>query len=161
MKCGKPSGVTQILIGLHRVGIVGLREALKKADESNLRGFDGIADCLIELLTEDNYIPASHNEAYRRAIYREFLRHRGQDMREYYSTIEVSIRGEKGSELDRFVDNVVSVFGEFELKPDITYVPVSGNDPKPELLIGEGSVARGNVSRQALKSAIGRRISEW
>lgn len=160
MKCGKPSGVTQILIGLHRVGLIGLLEAFKGLDPA-LKDPEEIADRLIASLREDNYIPDSHIEAYRRAIYRELLRYRGEDMRDYFSEIEVTVRAEPGEARDEFVEMLVSVLDEFELKPVVTYSDPSGEGGRPELLIGDEPVIGGKVSRQALKSAIGRRISEW
>jgi hypothetical protein len=42
--------VTKILIGLHRVGIVGLQDALEKADASGLRDREEVVSFLMETL---------------------------------------------------------------------------------------------------------------
>jgi|GEM_PF-2875327 len=161
MRCGKPSGVNLILIGLHRVGIVGLGKAFKQIDDSGLTDREEITDRIIGLLADGNYIPDTQREAYRIALWREFLRYQGQDISEYYSEVEVKVRGEVGDLRDQFVDTLISVFGEFELRPTITFVSPTGEDPRPELLMDDDTIVRGPVSRQNLKAAVGRRISDW
>jgi hypothetical protein len=161
MRCGKPANVSTILIGLHAVGIIGLRDAVKEADESGLTDSDEIIDSIIEMLTKENYVPDSQMKMYRQAIWREFLRYRNQDIREFYSDIDVTVRGEASDERVQFVEMLVSVFGDFELKPRIEYVPSLDSDPAPELVINDDPVVRGNVSRQQFKSAVRKRITEW
>ena len=57
-------GVTPVLIGLHRVGLVGLGEALNRADASGLSGDrEAIVDLLIKVLSADNYLPPSQRDA--------------------------------------------------------------------------------------------------
>jgi hypothetical protein len=153
--------VSQILVGLHRVGLVGLMDALKGADESGLTESSDIVDHIFESLRESNYIPDSHMEAYRQAIWREFLRYRGEDISDFYSEMDVTVRGVAGEERDRFVEMMTSVFGDFELKPRVDYAAPGSGDSKPELLIDDDPVVRGIVSRHAFKAAVQRRISEW
>lgn len=161
MRCGKPSKGNLILIGLHRVGIVGLGKVFRQIDESGLTGREEITDRIIGLLTNDNYISDAQKEAYRTALWREFLRYQGRDISEYYSEVEVKVRGEAGDLRDQFVDTLISVFGDFELKPAVTFVSPVGEDPGPELLMGDDTIVRGPVSRQDFKIAIDRCISDW
>jgi hypothetical protein len=161
VKCGKPANVSTILVGLHAVGVIGLRDALKRANESGLTDADEIIDSILEMLSQENYVPDAQMRIYRQAIWREFLRSRNQDIREFYSEIDVTVRGEAGDQRAQFVEMLVSVFGDFELKPRIEYVPSPDNDAAPELVIGEDPVVRGNVSRQQFKSAVRKRITEW
>ena len=63
-------GVNTVLIGLHQVGIVGLRDAFKEAEEMGPADRDTILDRLLERLSADNYVPDSLIEAYRTAIWR-------------------------------------------------------------------------------------------
>lgn len=161
MKCGKPANLGLILIGLHQIGVIGLYDALKKAEVSGLTDREEIVDLLVELLERENYTPDSQKEAYRLALWREFLRLRGEDISEFYSDVEVRVRGENGKERDSFVEMMVSVFGDFELKPNVTYVQAVEEDPTPELLIGDETVVRGCQDRKNFKRAVGKRISEW
>jgi hypothetical protein len=161
VKCGKPANLGLVLVGLHQVGIIGFHDVLKETAESDLTQPDEIADFMIRKLAGENYIPDAQMKEYRRMLMREVRRYRGQDIREFYSEIEVNVRGEAGADRDRFVETLISVFGDFELKPSIAYQPSAGDDPTPELVIGDEPVVRGCVSRQQFKAAVRRRISEW
>jgi len=161
MRCGKPANVSLVLVGLQQVGIVGLREALRKAEESGVTDPEAVTDFIIEQLATDNYVPDSQMKDYRRAIQREFLRSRGQDIRAFHSEVEITVRGAEGALRERFVETLRSVFGDFELTPKVTYVTPSGEDATPELLIEGEAVVRGNLPRERFKAAVRRRISEW
>jgi len=161
VRCGKPANVSSVLIGLHQVGIIGLRDALKKADESDLDQAEEITEYIIGLLAEDNYVPESQAAAYRRTIWREFLRYRGEGFHLFYSEVDAAVRGGAGEERDRFVQILTSVFGDFELKPVIEYIDSSERNSMPELLIGKDIVVRGCLPRDEFKAAVRRRISDW
>jgi hypothetical protein len=155
------TGADTVLVGLHRVGLVGLRAALEKADRAGLDGRDAIVDRLIELLSTDNYIPDSQLEPFRLALWREHLRHRGKDIRPFYSEIEVTVTGEPGPSRDAFVEMARSVLGDFELKPVISYAPPSDGDPDPGLVIDDETIVRGLQGRRSFKSAVHKSISDW
>jgi len=161
VKCGKPANLGLILIGLHQIGVIGLREAIKRADQSDLTDREEIVDYLVGILADENYTPDSQKEVFRLALWREFLRHRGQDIREFYSEIEVTVRGVEGAERAGFIETMISVFGDFELRPKVTYIASPEEDPTPKLLIGDDTVVRGRQSRKDFKREVGRRISEW
>ncbi|MBD3161212.1 MAG: hypothetical protein GF328_03835 [Candidatus Latescibacteria bacterium] len=161
MKCGKPVNVCMILIGLHQVGVIGLRDALRAADAAGLEDREKTVDFLLEALSRENYVPDAQRDAYRTALWREVLRHRGRDFREFYSEVEVEIGGADGSDRDRFVELLVSVFGDFELRPVVRFVPAAEEEAGPSLVLGGETVARGLLPRAQLKAAVRRRISEW
>lgn len=161
MKCGKPANLGLVLVGLHQVGIIGFHDVLKETAESSLTEPKEIIDFMIGKLAGENYIPDAQMKEYRRMLMRELLRYRGEDIREYYSEIEVDVRGQVGADRDQFTVTLTSVFGDFELKPNITFLPPNDDDPTPELLIEDEPVVRGCVSRQQFKAAVRRRISEW
>lgn len=161
MKCGKPANVSAVLVGLHQVGIVGLRDVLKAAAESDLVDRDAVLDFIVQSLKGDNYIPKKQIEEYRRTIWREYLRYRGQDFRGFYSEIDVAVHGHEGTERDQFVKMLISVLGDFELVPRIDSIESPPDDATSELVIDGEVVVRGCTSRRAFKSAIRRRITEW
>jgi len=157
----KSFGVNQVLIGLYRIGITGFAEALKKADESGLSGRDEILDLLVKSLAADNLIPHKQIEAYRTALWREYLRYKGQDFSDFLSEVDVVIRGLAGEELDDFVQTTISVFAEFELKPVIRTEPPGSYDPDPCLAVGNEIIVRGQCSRAAFKDAVRKSLSDW
>lgn len=153
--------VTQILIGLQRVGLVGLEAAIEKAQAAGLEDRESLLDVMIEVLAPLNYIPPAAMQDYRQAVWREYLRYRGEDIRDFYSEIEVEVRGEPGAELDRFVETLTSVLGEHELKPVVDYQLPSSPSNLPELLIAGQAVVAGTTQRAVIRKAIGRQIGDW
>jgi hypothetical protein len=159
MRCGKPANVNMILIGLHEVGLLGLSEAFEELETLELSERDEILDHVVARLAGQNYIPESQQENYRRGIWREYLRRRGEDFSDFYSEVEVTVRGAAGSVRDRFVETLISVFGDFELKPVVTLL--ESGSPEPELLVDSEAVLQGDATREEAKVAVRKRIREW
>ena len=160
MRCGSFS-VSQVLVGLHRVGIVGLQQAFERVSTVGLHGRDADVDSLLAELAADNFIPAGQEEAYRTALWREYLRFLGKDFSEFLSQIEVTVRGEPGEDRDDLVELFISVLAEFERRPVIAFAEAGDAEPTPQLVIGEETVARGVPSRRSLKAIIRQRLSDW
>jgi hypothetical protein len=159
--CGVGGSIVKILVGLQRVGVVGLHEAFTAVDESGLTEHEAIASQLFELVSRRNYISESAASTYRQALLREFLRYKGQDIREHYSEIDVLVRGAPGEERDQFVDTLRSVFSEFELKPVVQFVTPGTKGPHPQLVMDDEAVVAGNLTRSAMKPLIKKRLSDW
>ncbi len=157
----KNFGISQVLVGLYRVGVTGLAEALKAADESGISDRRALLDLLIEILGADNYIPETELESYRSAIWREYLRHRGEDFSDFYSEVDAVIRGVPGEDLFRFVEMTKSVFGEFELKPNILLEPPGDDGAQPQLVLRNDTIVRGAASRAEFKAAVRKSFSDW
>lgn len=153
--------VTTMLLGLQRVGVIGLREAIDKVERSGISGREEIVDRLLALLAVRNYIPDNTQPEYRTALWREYLRHTGQDFRSFLTEVPVTIRGDAGEERDGFVELLGSVFIELELKPRVTYAPPDEKGGSPQLVIDDEVVARGRQSREKLRAAVHHSISGW
>jgi hypothetical protein len=147
-----------VLIGLQRIGLAGLWEVIKKAESSGLTDPETLLDLMMGALSELNFIPESSTEEYRRAVWREYLRHRGEDYREFLSEIPVVVRGEAN---EGFVADLEAVFAEHDLEPVVSVEPAEPGAPTPELVIDGESVISGPTSRQALRRAIQKQISDW
>lgn len=161
MRCGSYS-VSQVLVGLHRVGIVGLRQACEKVAAVGLAGRQEIVDFLLSELGADNFIPVGQEEAFRTALWREYLRFVGVDFSEFFSEIEVTVGGEPGENRDSLVERCTLVLAEFELRPVVDLAGANqGGGPDPELVIGGTTVARGLPSRKSLRATIRQRLSDW
>jgi hypothetical protein len=153
--------VSQVLVGLHRVGIVGLNQACEKASASGLAGRQEIVDFILAGIAADNFIPEGQDEAYRIALWREYLRFLGKDFSEFFSEIEVTVRGEPGDDRDRLAGMCASVLAEFELRPVFEFGEAGDDGPTPQLLIGDETVVRGVPSQRSLKTTIRQRLSDW
>ena len=160
MKC-KDVRVVQILVGLHKVGIVGLRDALKAAEQSDLEDRREVVDFLVETLAPENYFPPARDELLRAALWREFLRHTGKNFSEFYTEIPVTVRGDAGQERDRFVEMTRSVFAGLELKPVVSLETPDRSGPNPQLIVNDETIVRGLLHRNDFKTAVHKSVSGW
>lgn len=160
MGCGS-FGVTQILVGLHRVGVVGLKQALQQIEGLNLDARDEIVDRLLKLLAVDNLIPDRMIEDYRTALWREFLRRKGEDLSPFYSRVALRVCGSPGERRDDFVELLTSVFGDFELRPVYEFDSANVEGPSPQVMHGEHLIVAGQKTRERLKAAVRRSFSDW
>jgi hypothetical protein len=138
MRCSS-FAVSQILVGLYRVGIVGLHDALKDAERSGLVARDD----------------------YDLALWREYLRHRGADFRDFFSQVQVTVRGEPSEERDRLVAMATSILAEFELKPEFRFEPCKSGETGVRLLIGDHEIVRGCPTADRFKLAVRKSLSDW
>lgn len=160
MRCGSYA-VSQVLVGLHRVGLVGLRQACAMAAAAEVTDRDEIVDLLLAELAADNYIPDAQDENYRTALWREYLRSVGEDFSEYFSELEITLRGEPGEDRDRLAHLCASVLAEFELRPVVEFEESDEEGPDLQLVVGDTAVASGLPSRKVLKTIIRQRLSDW
>jgi hypothetical protein len=152
---------TQILVGLYRVGVIGLRDALVEARDAGITEREAVVERLLERLGGRNYLPPDLQEPYRVALWREFQRLRGEDIRDLFSEVEVEVRGEPGEERDRFVAMMVSIFGGHELKPAVTFTPPEGPGPFPQLMLEGEAIVKGMIPRKAFHRAVQQNITDW
>jgi hypothetical protein len=157
----KGFGIDTVLVGLDRVGVVGLRDAFESAERSGRVDREAMLDLLMEILQADNYVPDAQNEAFRTAVWREYLRYKGQDFRDFLSEVEVVIRGDAGHDRDRFVEMTHEVLRTFELKPVPRFEPASPEGPNPQLVINDDAVVRGMQTHASFKTAVRKSISHW
>ena len=150
-----------VLVGLHRVGITGLDQAFSRADDSDLSGREELVDLMMPVVAALTYIPPSVVTEYRQAVWREYLRHRGEDIRHLFSEIEIVLREEPGPGVDRFLEILEEVFAKFELKPVIAVEPPDPKGPNPQVLISNEVVVAGTTDSKRIAQAVGRQISDW
>jgi hypothetical protein len=147
------------MVGLFRVGVVGLKDALIKVEQAGLSEREPIVDLLVESLAGDNYIPESQQDAYRIALWREYLRARGDDISDLFSEIDVTVRAEPGEERDELEVALRQVLAELELKPVMAYeLPEREGQ---QILIRDEMVAEGRQTRQSLQTAVRRSVGDW
>jgi hypothetical protein len=150
-----------VLVGLHRVGVVGLRQALQALEQRGVEGRTEAVEFLLETLAEDNYVPRAMEGDYRDALWREVLRGRGRDFSAFYSPVEVTVRASEGSLRDEFVSRAESVLAELELRPVVSWAEPESPTAEPELWIGDQLVVRGLLARERFKGAVRKSLSDW
>ena len=155
------AAVTQVLVGLRRIGIVGLRESLKEVEASGATDRHKVVDLMLSTLSRLNYIPPHVEDDYRKALWREYMRHRGEDIRDLYSEIEVVVRGEAGAELDRFLRALRLAFNEHELTPAVTMEAPDLEGRNPQMLIDGEIVLAGATREREVEKAVRAQISDW
>ena len=153
--------VSQVLIGTHRVGLVGLGACLHSIDDSGLEDREAIVDLMMEELSASNFIPDARIEVYRTAVWREYLRHHGKDFSEFYSEIPVTIRGGSAEERDHLARLITSALAVHELRPSTTVEPAAGESVEPVLEIEGDAVINGVPTLIALKKVVRHRLSDW
>ncbi|MFH1983730.1 MAG: thioredoxin family protein [Pseudomonadota bacterium] len=155
--------VTQIQIGAHRVGLVGLMEAFEAiALDDTDRSDAVIAHALIERLSRENYIPAHVHTGYGAALVREFRRYLGQAVAETEpEVISVRVLGPGCAQCDRLMADVVAVLSELNLPADVEHVrdmkAIAGYGVMgvPALVVDNRVLfSGGSPPRQALRDAL-------
>lgn len=152
---------TQVLVGLERIGVIGLEEAFAVADEAEETEREDLVDRMIEVLARNNYVPAGAINQYRTAVWREYLRRRGEDIREFYSEIDVLVLAAPGAETEGFVSALGRAFAKHELKPSVTAEEPQEDAKTPQLLIDGEVVIEGTADPRRLSTAVSRQISDW
>ncbi len=118
------SDVTQIKIGKHKVGFVGLKEAFKDMAEVYTEKPDGIvAEELLTRLSKKNYISDKVQKEYGRAFVREFRKFFGQPFDdENFEGLEIKVLG-AGCVLCNSLENeVMEVLSDMNLIADLEHV---------------------------------------
>ena len=153
--------VTQVLVGTYRVGLVGLPSVLRAVDDSGLEDREAIVDFMMEEVGASNFIPDPRVEEYRTAVWREYLRHHGEDFSEFFSKIPVVIRGGSDDQRGRLVRMITVALAEHELRPALTLEAAPDEDAELVLEIDGDEVVRGLPSLNGLKKAVRHRLSDW
>ena len=158
--------VTQILVGGHRVGIIGLKPALDAvAREFTGRPDEDVKAELMERLGRSNYIAPSTEAAYQTAFFREYKKFIGEPMPEDPSgPIQIKVLGQGCPSCDKLEQDLMAVMAELGLPADLDHVrdikeiACYGVMGSPALVINGKVVAVGrmppkNQLKEWLKSA--------
>ncbi|MCX5892835.1 MAG: thioredoxin family protein [Deltaproteobacteria bacterium] len=114
--------LTQISLGRFRVGITGLKAAIEAVKSWRGRPEEEIAQELFARVKPRNYIPASAQEEYKRAFWREFKKALGEKVEEESSGLSIKILGSGCPSCDRLEHSVMEVLEELGLPADVEHV---------------------------------------
>jgi hypothetical protein len=115
--------ITQVRIGKNLVGLRGLPEVFK---ELSSRSWESTAAAQEELLRRAagcNYIPSGSRDDYRRALWREFRRFRGEAVEaEAAAGLEIKVLGLGCSGCQKFYQQVVEILAARAMIADLQYI---------------------------------------
>ena len=116
--------ITQINVGGHRIGIIGLKAALAEVAETGSdRSDQHIASELMERLGKRNYIPGSAREEYQRAFWKEFLKFTGRPVDSSTEDgLEVKVLGPGCPNCNKLEQDLMAVMAELNLPADIDHI---------------------------------------
>lgn len=116
--------VTQIRIGKHMTGVIGLKAALAEAvgrckDMSD----DKIGGVLVEILSKSNYIEDRIKSEYAQAFLREYKKHIGEPVAAVPGQgIEIKVLGRGCPQCNRLEQEVMSVMAETGIAAELEHV---------------------------------------
>jgi hypothetical protein len=116
--------ITQIRVGQHPVGIIGLRGALAEVGkEFGARFDDAIGEELLTRLRKTNYIPDGARESYKSSFLREYRKFLGEEIEEGRPEgLEVRILGQGCTQCDKLAQELMVVISEAGLVGDVLHV---------------------------------------
>jgi hypothetical protein len=153
---------SQIRIGQHQVGVMGLQAAMQElAPGYGNKSDEEVRGVLLERVGRDNYIPAAARELYAEALIREFRKFLGQPYQEAApGGLDVKILGPGCSQCDRLEQMLMELLEELHLPASLEHV----RDVKeiaryrvmgvPALVINDKVVAVGAMPQRS-------KIKEW
>ena len=120
----RQSDISQIKIGQHIHGIVGLKHALEELGETHAKQSDGaVAEELLRRLSKMNYIPDNVQEKYGRAFVREFRKYLGQALAEEKSELlEIKVLGAGCAICDGLENQIMEALTELGLAADLEHI---------------------------------------
>lgn len=116
--------VTQLRVGKHMIGIIGLKEALAwMAGKPEASADAQIADALVERLAKRNYIPDNIRELYAQAFLREFKKTIGLPVTEPPAAgLEIKVLGRGCPQCDRLDQEVMAAIAETRVEATLDHV---------------------------------------
>jgi small redox-active disulfide protein 2 len=167
----KQSDISQIKIGQHTHGIVGLKHTLEALSETHAKQPDeAVAEELLRRLSKNNYIPDKAQEHYGRAFVREFRKYLGQDFTEEKSELlEIRVLGAGCAVCDGLENQIMEVLTEIGLATDLEHIRDADRIAEykvkttPALIIngnimGSGGIpSKGEIHNWLKKSAVNSR----
>lgn len=147
------TSITQIRVGRHRVGIIGLNAALNRVADAHQNSSDTvIADNLLHLLSKKNYISQTAREDYRQAFLRAYKKQLGLAVDNSPSDfLEIKILGGGCNICDGLENTVMEVLSELNLPADVEHIREKDRirqfnvQDGPALVINQEVVARGTL----------------
>jgi len=120
----KQSDVSQVKIGRHTYGIVGLKHAFEGLSETHAKQPDeAVAEELLRRLSNKNYIPDKVQKKYGLAFVREFRKYLGQAFEEEKSELlEIKVLGAGCTICDGIENQIMEALAQLGLAADLEHI---------------------------------------
>jgi hypothetical protein len=153
---------SQIRIGQHQVGILGLKQALEElAPDYGGKSDHEVRLILLERLGKDNYIPSSARGLYAEAFLREFRKFLGEPYQEEAPQgLDIKVLGAGCNQCDRLEQILMELLEELQLPASLEHVRDMKDIARyrvmgvPALVINDKVMAVGAVPQR-------NRLKEW
>lgn len=116
--------VTQIRVGKHTTGIIGLKAALEEV-AARCKGMsdDQIGQALLDILSGRNYFESGFEQLYSQSFVREYKRHIGEPITEAIDQgLTIKVLGPGCSQCDRLEQDVMTVLSENRISAELEHV---------------------------------------
>ena len=116
--------ITQVRIGQHGFGIIGIRRLMEELAENYADQSDAeVKAVMVERLSKDNYIPANVREDYGNAFVREFRKFLGQPYTEDAGTgLDVKVLGTGCPQCRALTQTIMELLTELQLPAGVDHV---------------------------------------
>ncbi len=153
--------VRQITVRGNRIGIIGLDEIFQSAKQTLFKDENLLKDFILQKVKEQNYIPSSVEEDYKEALYREYRRFLGEEVKEEETFLVIKILGPGCPNCEKLEKEVREVVQELNLAADIEHI----RDLKEISKYGMVATTPGLVINQKI-SSVGRvpsknQLKDW
>jgi hypothetical protein len=115
--------ITQVRIGKNLIGLKGLQEIFQETSSRSWESPEAAQAELLRRAAGANYIPPGSRDDYRRALWREFRRFRGEaEEAEANRGLEIKVLGLGCSGCRQFYQQVVDILAAHAIIADLQYI---------------------------------------
>ena len=115
--------ITQVRIGKNLIGLKGLTEIFDELSSRSWESPEAAQEELLRRAAGANYIPPGSRDDYRRTLWREFLRFRGEAAAaEATAGLEIKVLGLGCSGCQQFYQQVVDILAARAIIADLQYI---------------------------------------
>jgi hypothetical protein len=115
--------ITQVRIGKNLIGLRGLAEIFQELSSRSWESPEAAQEELLRRAGGANYIPPGSRDDYRRALWREFHRFRGEaEEEEANAGLEIKVLGLGCSGCRQFYQQVVDILATHAIEADLQYI---------------------------------------
>lgn len=151
-----PGKITQIRVGKNLIGLRGLEEVFREVGQQSWESDEAAQDELFRRVAAQNYLPPTSRPQYRRALWREFCRLKGEEVPpETPVGLEIKVLGLGCAGCRHFYQQVVDILSAKKIEAGLQYI----TDPSllkeyevrafPALILNDRMVLAGRIPQPA------------
>lgn len=145
--------IKQIMINDRLIGLVGLEAAIEKIAKADIpQGDEEVKESLLKLISLNNYIPDGANQAYGKALLREFKISQGRPVaQEHVPGLRIAVLGMGCARCSQLESDVRDILSELKIAADLRHITdikeiaIYGVMGSPALVVNDKVVSVGEV----------------